>query len=161
MKNDFQFENTFERNSVILLAERTGLEPATPGVTGRYLALFPDLLKTCETLNAPLDADSIGRRGLAGTLLLLIHQTKLSLTKHDMTTVNIHEAKTHLSRLVDEVAAGAEIIIAKAGKPMARLTPIAAPARKKCLGLLKGKIKVPEDFNAPLDDKTLAAFEGR
>jgi len=78
-----------------------------------------------------------------------------------MTTVNIHEAKTHLSRLVDEVAAGAEIIIAKAGKPMARLTPIAAPARKKCLGLLKGKIKVPEDFNAPLDDKTLAAFEGR
>ena len=50
-----------------------------------------------------------------------------------MTTINIHEAKTHLSRLVDEVAAGAEIIIAKAGKPMARLAPIAAPARKKNL----------------------------
>ena len=78
-----------------------------------------------------------------------------------MTTVNIHEAKTHLSRLVDEVAAGAEIIIAKAGKPMARLAPIAAPVRKKRLGLLKGKIKVPDDFNAPLDDEILSAFEGR
>lgn len=77
------------------------------------------------------------------------------------TTVNIHEAKTHLSRLVDKVAAGAEIIIAKAGKPMARLAPISAPARKKQLGLLKGKIRVPDDFNAPLDDDTMAAFEGR
>jgi prevent-host-death family protein len=78
-----------------------------------------------------------------------------------MTTVNIHEAKTHLSRLVDEVAAGAEIIIAKAGKPMARLAPISTPVRKKHLGLLKGKIKVPDDFNAPLGDETLSAFEGR
>jgi prevent-host-death family protein len=78
-----------------------------------------------------------------------------------MTTVNIHEAKTHLSRLVDEVAAGAEIIIAKAGKPMARLTPISAPVRKKNLGLLKGKVKVPDDFNAPLDDETISSFEGR
>jgi prevent-host-death family protein len=78
-----------------------------------------------------------------------------------MAVVNIHEAKTHLSRLIDEVAAGADIIIAKAGKPMARLTPISAPARKKRLGLLKGKIRVPDDFNAPLDDETIAAFEGR
>jgi len=78
-----------------------------------------------------------------------------------MTTINIHEAKTHLSRLVEEVAAGAEIIIAKAGKPIARLTPISAPIRKKHLGLLKGKIKVPDDFNDPLDDETLTTFEGR
>jgi len=78
-----------------------------------------------------------------------------------MTTVNIHEAKTHLSRLVDEVAAGAEIIIAKAGKPMARLVPITAPIRKKRLGQLKGKIEVSDDFNAPLDDETLSSFEGR
>lgn len=77
------------------------------------------------------------------------------------TTINIHEAKTHLSRLVEEVAAGTEIIIAKAGKPMARLTPISARVRKKQLGLLKGKIKVPDDFNAPLDESTMAAFEGR
>ena len=72
-----------------------------------------------------------------------------------------HEAKIYLSRLVDEVAAGAEIIISKAGKPMARLAPISIPIRKKRLGLLKGKIKVPGDFNAPLDEETLSAFEGR
>jgi prevent-host-death family protein len=76
-------------------------------------------------------------------------------------TVNIHEAKTHLSRLVDEVAAGAEIVIAKAGKPMARLSPISVPVRKKHLGLLRGKIKVSDDFNTPLDDEVLALFDGR
>ncbi len=76
-------------------------------------------------------------------------------------TVNIHEAKTHLSRLIDEVAAGAEIIIAKAGKPMARLSPISAPVRKKHLGLLKRRIKVADDFNMPLDDAVLGLFEGR
>jgi prevent-host-death family protein len=75
--------------------------------------------------------------------------------------VNIHEAKTNLSRIVDEVAAGAEVIIAKAGKPMARLTPIEAPIKAKKLGQLKGRIKVPTDFNAPLDEETLAQFEGR
>lgn len=75
--------------------------------------------------------------------------------------INIHEAKTHLSRIVDEVAAGAEVVIAKAGKPMARLSPISAPAQPKKLGLLKGKIKVPDDFNAPLDEEVIADFEGR
>lgn len=75
--------------------------------------------------------------------------------------INIHEAKTHLSRIVDDVAAGAEVIIAKAGKPMARLSPINAPSRPKKLGILKGRIKVPDDFNAPLDDEAIAAFEGR
>jgi len=75
--------------------------------------------------------------------------------------VNIHEAKTHLSRIVDEVAAGAEVIIAKAGKPMARLSPIEVPTKAKKLGQLKGKIKVPSDFNAPLGEDTLARFEGR
>ena len=75
------------------------------------------------------------------------------------TIINIHEAKTHLSRIVDEVAAGREVIIAKAGKPMARLAPLARVPRPKKLGLLKGKFKVPDDFNKPLDDAELAAFE--
>ena len=76
--------------------------------------------------------------------------------------INIHEAKTHLSRIVDEVAGGAEVIIAKAGKPMARLTPITPRVRKKNLGLLKGKVKVPESFNTPVDDgEVIALFEGR
>ena len=77
------------------------------------------------------------------------------------TIINIHEAKTHLSRIVDEVAAGAEVIIAKAGKPLAKLTPLSVPVTKKKLGLLKGKVKVPDDFNAPLPEDVLAAFEGR
>jgi prevent-host-death family protein len=75
--------------------------------------------------------------------------------------LNIHEAKTHLSRIVEEVAAGKEIIIAKAGKPMARLSPITATVKKKKLGLLKGKITVAADFNAPLADEVLAGFDGR
>ena len=75
--------------------------------------------------------------------------------------INIHEAKTHLSRIVDEVAAGGEVIIAKAGKPMARLSPITAAVKTKKLGLLKGKIRVPDDFNAPLPGELLAEFEGR
>jgi prevent-host-death family protein len=73
--------------------------------------------------------------------------------------VNIHEAKTHLSRILDEVAAGREVIIAKAGKPVARLAPLAQTARRKQLGLLKGKLKVPDDFNKPLSDDELAIFE--
>ena len=75
--------------------------------------------------------------------------------------INIHEAKTHLSRIVEEVAAGAEIIIAKAGKPMARLMPLVNVHRPKKLGLLKGKIKVADDFNAPLAEDVIADFEGR
>ena len=76
------------------------------------------------------------------------------------TVINIREAKTHLSRIVDEVAAGAEVNIAKAGKPLAKLSPIAAHVKKKKLGLLKNKIRVPDDFNAPLPEDVLAGFEG-
>lgn len=77
------------------------------------------------------------------------------------TVVNIHEAKTHLSRIVEQVAAGREVIIAKAGRQMARLVPLEAAAQPKKLGGLKGHIRVPDDFNAPLDDRVIAAFEGR
>jgi len=63
-----------------------------------------------------------------------------------MRVVNIHMAKTHLSRLVEEVARGEEIVIAKAGKPMARLVPLEAVGRRKELGLLKGQISLPDDF---------------
>jgi prevent-host-death family protein len=76
------------------------------------------------------------------------------------TIINIHEAKTHLSRLVEEVAAGAEIIIAKAGKPMARLMPLTGIVKPKNLDLLKGKIEVPDDFNET-PEEVIADFEGR
>lgn len=77
------------------------------------------------------------------------------------TIVNVHEAKTHLSRLLEEVAAGAEVVIAKAGKPVARLVPIVPVTRPKSLGLLRGRITVPDDFDAPLSPDVLAEFEGR
>lgn len=77
-----------------------------------------------------------------------------------MATVNIHAAKTQLSKLVDQAAAGEEIIIARAGKPVARLVPLEAP-KKRRLGGLKGKMRLPENFDDPLPDWLLDAFEGR
>ncbi len=78
-----------------------------------------------------------------------------------MTTLNIHAAKTHLSRLIEEIAEGEEVVIAKAGRPVARLVPIGkAPAKRK-LGVLKGRLKVPRNFDAPLPADVIAAFEGR
>jgi prevent-host-death family protein len=74
--------------------------------------------------------------------------------------INVHEAKTHLSRILEEVAAGAEVTIAKAGKPVARLVPIGPVTRPKTLGLLRGRITVPDDFDAPLPPEELAGFEG-
>ena len=77
------------------------------------------------------------------------------------TVVNIHQAKTHLSKIVDEASAGREVIIAKAGRKVARLVPIEPKPRPKKLGGLKGRIKVPDDFNMPLDASVIAGFEGR
>lgn len=77
-----------------------------------------------------------------------------------MPKVNIHEAKTHLSRYVEEAAQGKEIVIAKAGKPVARIAPLAAVKTARKLGLLDGKARIPDDFNAPLPDEILAGFRG-
>lgn len=77
-----------------------------------------------------------------------------------MPKVNIHEAKTHLSRYVEEAAQGKEIIIAKAGKPLARIAPLVAIKTPRKLGLLDGKARIPDDFNAPLPDEVLAEFLG-
>jgi prevent-host-death family protein len=78
-----------------------------------------------------------------------------------MTTLNIHAAKTHLSRLIEDVAEGEEIVIAKAGRPVARLVPIGKAPGKRKLGILKGRLRVPGNFDAPLPDDVIAAFEGR
>ena len=78
-----------------------------------------------------------------------------------MDTVNIHEAKTQLSRLIERVCAGEEIIIARGGKPVARLAPLLRSAKPRTPGLLKGKIWVAKDFNAPLPDDLLDLFEGK
>jgi prevent-host-death family protein len=75
-----------------------------------------------------------------------------------MKTVNLHAAKTHLSRLVEEAAAGEEVVIAKAGKPMVRLVPVTTRARRTGFGTLKGRIRISDDFDAPLPTRTLRAF---
>lgn len=77
-----------------------------------------------------------------------------------MKTVNIHAAKTHLSRLVEDVAAGEEVIIAKHGKPMVRLVPLESVRPKRQLGLLAGQARIPDDFDAPLPDDVLKTFLG-
>jgi prevent-host-death family protein len=78
-----------------------------------------------------------------------------------MPTYNIHAAKTHLSRLVDAAAGGEEVLIARAGKPVARLVPLedarARPPRR--LGLLAGKLRIPADYDAPLPNDVLRDFE--
>jgi prevent-host-death family protein len=78
-----------------------------------------------------------------------------------MATINIYAAKTQLSKLVERAAAGKDVIIARGGKPVARLTRLAAPARKIRFGLLKGKVKIGNDFDAPLPEELIGEFEGR
>ena len=75
-----------------------------------------------------------------------------------MKTVNLHAAKTQLSRLVDEAAAGEDIVIAKAGRPMVRLVPVSARKERRGFGADKGKFKTPDDFDAPLPPEILEAF---
>ncbi len=76
-----------------------------------------------------------------------------------MKKVNIYEAKTRLSQLVEEAASGRDVVIARAGRPVARLTRLAAAKAKRRLGLLDGRFRVPDDFNRPLPDDVLRAFE--
>jgi prevent-host-death family protein len=79
-----------------------------------------------------------------------------------MHTINIHEAKTHLSRLVEQVAAGAEIVIAKAGKPVARLVPLGASASEpRKLGILAGKYEVPDDIDVQFSADIEGMFYGQ
>ncbi len=75
--------------------------------------------------------------------------------------VNIHEAKTHLSRLVEQAAKGEPFIIAKAGKPMVKVVPF-EPAAKPAsrLGFLKGQFKVPDDFDTMFQEEIIRMFEG-
>jgi prevent-host-death family protein len=73
-------------------------------------------------------------------------------------TVNVHEAKTHLSRLLDDVARGEDIVIAKAGRPVARLVAVASKAPRE-LGADTGLVTIAEDFDAPLPDSIVEDFE--
>ena len=76
-----------------------------------------------------------------------------------MTQVNIHQAKTHLSRLLARVAAGEEIVIAKAGKPIARLVPVELPGQDRVAGGDEGQVWIADDFDVPLPEEVLREFE--
>jgi prevent-host-death family protein len=77
-----------------------------------------------------------------------------------MKTINIHEAKTHLSRIVERVAAGESVLIGKAGKPMAVLSPFVATRKPRKPGSMKNRIRIADDFDA--DDELIAdLFAGR
>jgi prevent-host-death family protein len=74
-------------------------------------------------------------------------------------TVNIHEAKTNLSRLIKRVEGGDEIIIARGGRPVARLLPYESKSRRRTLGADRQTVHIDEHFDAPLPDDILADFE--
>jgi prevent-host-death family protein len=71
-----------------------------------------------------------------------------------MIEVNIHEAKTHLSRLLAKVEAGEEVIIARSGEPVAKIVPIERTGKKRILGRDAGRVEIADDFDAPVDPET-------
>lgn len=76
-------------------------------------------------------------------------------------TVNIYDAKTRLSQLVDKAASGEDVVVSRNGKPLVRITRLEGPKPRIKFGVLKGKLTVPTDFDAPLPDDVLGGFEGR
>jgi prevent-host-death family protein len=76
-------------------------------------------------------------------------------------SINVHEAKTHFSKLLARVEKGDEVLISRAGKPVARLVPHDERPRAPVFGGDRGRLVVPEDFDAPLPEDVLASFEGR
>ena len=78
-----------------------------------------------------------------------------------MKSFNVHEAKTHFSRLLANVERGEEVVIARAGKPVARLVPHESRRPAPVFGADRGRLTVPKDFDAPLPDEILTRFEGR
>jgi prevent-host-death family protein len=89
--------------------------------------------------------------------------TRLGLIEGNrMKPVNIYEAKTRFSQLVDKAAAGEDVIVSRNGKPLVRITRLANGEKQRIkFGVLKGKVKIAADFDAPLPHDVLAAFEGR
>ncbi len=77
-----------------------------------------------------------------------------------MQIVNIHDAKTQFSKLIEAVANGQEVIIARSGKPTARLVPMQSDAVQRRPGALKGTMRIADDFDAPLPADLLTVFEG-
>lgn len=77
-----------------------------------------------------------------------------------MLTVNIHEAKTHLSKLVDKAAKGEPFVIAKAGKPLVKVVSLESPKKPQRLGFMAGQFSIPEDFDRMDEQEIAVLFEG-
>jgi len=92
----------------------------------------------------------------------LVNSSHMNLDiKVTMDSINIYEAKTHLSQLLDRAAAGQDIVVCRNGKPLARITRLKEVRRPIKFGVLKDKLRISDDFDAPLPDHVLAEFEGR
>jgi len=78
-----------------------------------------------------------------------------------MESVNIHDAKTRLSQLVDRAASGEDVVVSRNGKPLVRITRLDQPKHRINFGVLKGRVTIAADFDALLPDEVLAGFEGR
>jgi prevent-host-death family protein len=78
-----------------------------------------------------------------------------------MPTVNVHAARSQLSRLLDAAVAGEDVIIARAGRPVARLVPVEQKNAPRELGILTGKLRVPDNFDDALPEDVIADFEGQ
>ena len=100
------------------------------------------------------------RLGAAQVIAELDELASLANTRRVTKVVNMHEAKSTLSKLVEEAEAGEEIILARAGQPVVRLVPVRA-GKPRQLGQWKGRVRMADDFDAPLPDDVLAGFEGR
>ena len=85
----------------------------------------------------------------------------MSAKRNVLKQVNIHQAKTELSKLVERVEGGEEIIIARAGRPAVKLVPLPKRGARRRLGVLDGKFTIPDDFNAPMPESLVRLFEGR
>jgi prevent-host-death family protein len=78
-----------------------------------------------------------------------------------MPAINVYEAKTRLSQLVDKAAAGEDVVVSRNGRPLVRITRLEAVKRPIRFGLLKGKVRIAKDFDAPLPDDAVPGFAGR
>jgi prevent-host-death family protein len=74
------------------------------------------------------------------------------------TTVNVHEAKTHLSKLLRKVQGGEEVVLAKSGKPIAKLVPFGSPSARRVPGHAKGTVRILDNFDDPLPEEFVRAF---
>lgn len=120
---------------------------------------------TASLIRSFLDANQISPDVIVYTYEELVGDSDLELAKvisysGSVKTVNVHEAKTNLSELLKRVEAGDEVLIARAGKPVARLVP-ASGDRKRMFGFDTSDWNLPEDFNDPLPEETLKAFHKR